>query len=112
MEEGERFSESEPNFIESSSGFSVRILGLTGMRYSEGRRSVWIDSEDLATGAMALFKDSIKTWEGEGGERAVSAADRDRIVANIKRAFESCGYELVVQSDFEWPFGLRDNSGS
>jgi hypothetical protein len=44
----EHFSEPEPNVIESSTGFSVRVLGRTGMRYTEGERSVWIDSEVLA----------------------------------------------------------------
>jgi hypothetical protein len=41
----ESFSEPEPNVIESSQGFSVRVLGRTGMRYTEGCRSVEIDSE-------------------------------------------------------------------
>jgi hypothetical protein len=95
-------SEPEPNLIESSAGFSVRVLGRTGMRYAEGGRSVWIDSEVLGKpGAIALFKDSIKTWEDEGAG-PVSAADRDRIASNIKRAFEFCGYELQVQEPFDW----------
>jgi hypothetical protein len=49
--------EPEPNLIESSAGFSVRVLGRTGMRYIEGGRSVWIDSEVLGKpGAIALHK--------------------------------------------------------
>jgi hypothetical protein len=72
------------------------------MRYAEAGRSVWIDSEILGKpGAIALFKDSIKTWEGNSPER-VSDSERDRIVANIKRAFDFCGYELEVHSDFDW----------
>ncbi len=99
---GEQFSEPEPNVIESSAGFSVEVLGRTGLRYTEGNRSVWIDSEVLARpGAMALFKDSIKTWDGSSPGQ-VSEADRDRIAGNIRRAFESCGYELEVHADFDW----------
>jgi hypothetical protein len=52
-------------------------------------------------GAMALFKDSIKMWEGKDAG-PVSTADRDRIASNIKRAFEVCGYELQVQEPFDW----------
>lgn len=98
----EHFSEPEPNVIASSTGFSVRVLGRTGMRYSEGERSVWIDSEVLATpGAIAMFKETIRAWEGpDSGE--VSATERDRIAGNIKRAFDACGYDLQVQEPFDW----------
>jgi hypothetical protein len=98
----ERFSEPEPNVIESTSGFSVRVLGQTGLRYSEGERSVWIDSEVLAKPrAITMSKKTIRFWEGpEPGE--VSAEDRERIANNIKRAFEACGYELQVQEPFDW----------
>jgi len=93
----EWFSEPEPNLIESNAGFSIKVLGRTGLRYIEGDRSVWIDSEVLAKpDAMAMFKDSIKLWEGEDAG-PVSAADRDRITNNVKRAFEFCGYELQIQ---------------
>lgn len=98
----EWFSEPEPNLIESNAGFSVRVLGQTGLLYTEGNRSVWINSEVLAKpGAAAMFKDSIKTWEGEGGGPA-SEADRDRIASNIKRAFEFCGYELEIHTAYDW----------
>jgi hypothetical protein len=98
----ERFSEPEPNLIKSNAGFSVRVLGRSGLRYTEGDRSVWIDSEVGAKPrTMALFKDSMQTWEGEGAG-PVSQADRDRIASNIKRAFEFCGYELQVHEPFDW----------
>jgi hypothetical protein len=98
----ERFTEPEPNVIESSAGFSVRVLGRTGLQYIEGDRSIQIDSEVLARpGAIALFRDSIRTWDSPRPEQ-VDATDRDRIAGNIKRAFESCGYELEVHADFDW----------
>jgi hypothetical protein len=98
----EYFTEPEPNVIESSTGFSVTVLGRTGMRYSEGERSVWIDSEVLATpGAIAMFKETIRAWEGPD-HAEVSATERDRIAGNIKRAFDACGYDLQVQEPFDW----------
>lgn len=98
----EQFAEPEPNLIESSQGFSVRVLGRTGLRYSEGERSVWIDSEVLASpNGIVLAKGSIRFWEGQDpGE--ISEQDRDRIAANIKRAFDARGYELQVQEPFDW----------
>jgi hypothetical protein len=98
----EQFSEPEPNVIESTRGFSVRVLGRTGLRYAEGTRSVWIDSEVLAKPrAIAMFEASIRTWEGQEPEE-ISGNDRDRIADNVKRAFEACGYELQVQQPFDW----------
>jgi len=98
----ERFSEPEPNVIESTEGFSVKVLGRTGMRYTEGTRSVWIDSEVLAKPrAIAMSKKTIRFWE-EPEPEEVSEKDRDRIANNIKRAFEACGYELQVHEPFDW----------
>jgi hypothetical protein len=101
----ERFSEPEPNVIESSAGFSVRVLGLTGMRYTEGDRSVYMDSEVLAKpgpGAIALFKDRMRPWGSPPGSARLSEDESDRIANNVKRAFEACGYELQVQPDRTW----------
>jgi hypothetical protein len=56
----ERFSEPETNVITSSQGFSVEVLGRTGLRYTEGARSAWIDSEVLARPkAIAISKVSV-----------------------------------------------------
>jgi hypothetical protein len=88
--------------IESTAGFSVRVLGRTGLRYAEATRSVWIDSEVLAKPrAIAMFKESIRVWEGPESEEIIPK-DIDRIAENIKRAFEACGYELQVQGPFDW----------
>ncbi len=96
------FFEAEPNLIESSQGFSIRVLGRTGLRYSEKGRSVWIDSEVLTEPvSIVLAKSSIRSWEGED-PAAVSVTDRERIATNIKRAFEACGYQLEVAEPFDW----------
>jgi hypothetical protein len=104
----ERFTENG-NVIESSEGFSVRTLGCTGLRYQEGDRSVWIDSEVLAApGGIVMNRDSIKYWEGPDPDR-VSDADRDRITDNVKRAFEACGYDLQAHvPDYEWIAWYRE----
>jgi hypothetical protein len=98
----ERITEPQPNVIESSAGFSVSVLGRVGLRYQEGDRSIRINSEVLAAPrGIVMLKDSIKYWEGPNPGK-VSDADLDRIVSNVKRAFEACGYELEVQEpDYE-----------
>jgi hypothetical protein len=91
------FSAPRPNLIESDSGFSVEVLRRTGMRYVEGDRSMFVDSEVLAKpGAMALWRGSIKRWDPPHDAEAVGPADRGRIIENIQRAFDSQGHELQV----------------
>lgn len=99
---GEGFSESEPNVITSTFGFSVRVLGRTGLRYIEGDHSVWIDSEVLATPrGIVMHAPSARVWEGPE-PREVSEAERERLVGNIKRAFAACDYDLEVLGPFDW----------
>lgn len=100
----EHYFEPEPNVIESSTGFAIRVLGRTGMRYTEGSRSVEIDSEvgGTSTPAIAMFKDSIRVWRDPDRPEPVTDSDRDRIVENIRRAFKACGRQLVVQKPFDW----------
>jgi hypothetical protein len=78
------------------------LLGRTGLRYLEGERSVWIESEVLAKPrAIALATASIRYWEGPGAE-LVDEAARNRIAGNIKRAFDACGHELEIHGPFDW----------
>jgi hypothetical protein len=92
-----KFSAPRPNLIQSDSGFSVEVLGRTGMRYVEGDRSMFVDSEVLAKPcAIALWRESIKRWDPPHDAEAVGPEDRSRIIENIQRAFESQGHELQV----------------
>lgn len=52
------------NVVESDAGFSVEVLGRTGMKYREGEKALSVDSEVLAPGkGLAIFSDSIKEWD-------------------------------------------------
>ena len=98
----EEYSEPETNVIESSIGFSVRVLGRTGLRYVEGHRSVCIDSEVLAKPrAIALFKDSIRAWEGPDGPEQLNDEDRDS--SRFMQILTGCDYpELRARPPFLW----------
>jgi hypothetical protein len=96
-EEAARFSVPRVNVITSDAGFSVEVLGRTGLRYTENDRSASVDSEVLATpGAMALYQGSIKKWDSPHEAVALNDSDRERIVENIRSAFASQGYKLEV----------------
>jgi hypothetical protein len=85
------------NLIESSDGFSVEVLGRTGLRYSEVGRDMFIDSEMLlAPSGMLVYKGTIQKWDPPNEDVAVSESDRERILGNIKEAFRFQGFEIAV----------------
>jgi hypothetical protein len=52
------FTSPRPNLCESSDGFSVEVLGRTGLRYCEGGRQMFVDSEVLSGPSAAEEKGS------------------------------------------------------
>jgi hypothetical protein len=58
------FTSQGPNLYKSSDGFSVEVLGRTGLRYGEANRQMLVESEVL-TGpyGMAVYKDTIQKWD-------------------------------------------------
>jgi hypothetical protein len=85
------------NVVESDAGFYVEVLGRTGLRYVENGKSMFIDSEALATpGAMVLYRASIKKWQAPHESDAVEEDDRSRIIQNIRLAFQFKGHQLDV----------------
>jgi hypothetical protein len=85
------------NVIESDEGFSVEVLGLTGIKYTENKKALNIDSELLAgPSGLGIYKDSIKTWNFPHSKKIIDEAERERIVDNIKRAFKFRGFEIQV----------------
>jgi hypothetical protein len=93
----QRFSFPRLNVIESDSGYRVEVLGRTGLRYSEGDRTMVIDSEILdSVAGMALWESSIERWEPPNNSVLIDEGERRRIVENIRAAFGAKGYELEV----------------
>lgn len=90
------FTRPQPNLIVSSKGFSVEILGRTGIRYTEGNRSMFIDSEVLATPAIAVFASSIRCWEPPFDREVIDDAKRQAIVSNITEAIRFCGETVQI----------------
>ena len=85
------------NVIESDEGFSVEVLGRTGLLYTEGARRLQIDSEML-TGphGLGIYTDSIVSWMPPHNGEVIDEAHRAAIVENIRRAFLFDGYEIDV----------------
>ena len=91
------FTTPSPNLFESSDGFSVEVLGQTGLCYREGNRKMFIDSEVLtgATG-MVVYRDTISKWDMPHGADVIEEAERERILDNVRKAFRFQGFEIQV----------------
>jgi hypothetical protein len=75
------------NVIESDEGFSVEVLGRTGLLYKEGNKSIRIDSEILNQDEIAVIQESIRTWGPPYSQETIDDNKRDLIMENIRRAF-------------------------
>jgi hypothetical protein len=85
------------NVIESEEGFSVEVLGRTGLLYTEQLRSMWIDSEVLATANIAVFTESIRRWNPPYEREPINEDQRDTIIDNIRRAFNWRGTNVLFE---------------
>jgi len=94
-----RFEHPRANLVETDDGrIRIEVLGRTGIRYTEDGRSCLIDSEVLAseTEAIAVWRNSIRSWEPPHDDDALSDNDRERILAHVKEAFASQDWRLDV----------------
>jgi len=75
------------NVVASDEGFSVEVLGRTGIEYREADKSAFVDSEVLVTGrGIAVFKNSIQRWRPPHDKEPISFEQRQHILNNICRA--------------------------
>lgn len=89
----------ETNLYESDEGFSIRILGRTGLTYREGAKSTLVDSELLSSASsstMAVYKNSIQRWKSPHQDEIISEEDRNRIIDNLRKVFRSQGNDIDV----------------
>lgn len=91
------FTTPRPNLYESSEGFSVEVLGRTGLCYRERGRQMFVDSEVL-TGpeGMGIYSSSVKQWKPPHDTEMISDSERDRILQNIREVFRYQGFEIEI----------------
>jgi hypothetical protein len=92
------FTETAPNLVTSDEGFSVHVLGRTGLQYTEGARTMRIDSEVLqGPSGMIIYTDSIQRWDPPFEAEVVDNVRRSSIVERLRRAFRFWGFEPQIQ---------------
>ena len=85
------------NVIESDAGYSVEVLGPVGLRYTEGDRTLHIDSEMLAgPSGLIVYSGSIKFGAPTPVQEPIDSKERTRIIENIRAAFRFRGFEIQV----------------
>lgn len=77
----ESFEQDGP-WITSSEGFKVRSLGRSGMEYVSDSGTLAIDAETLATRGFVIYT------------RDLPADLRDRVVADVTRAWRWAGFDI------------------
>ena len=88
-----------PNLIESDEGFSVEVLGRTGILYREGEHAILVGSELLAPKApagIAVWRNSIRTWRAPHQDEQIDEVKRAVIIENIRRAVRFAGDDIEV----------------
>ena len=76
------------NVVESDEGFSVEVLGPTGLRYTEAGRVLRLDSEMLVGPALLiLYSQNMTSESSETDPADLNPRDRERIVRERPRRF-------------------------
>ncbi len=85
------------NVIESDEGFTVEVLGRTGLLHTQSGKSLRVYSEIL-TGphGLVLYTDSISRWMPPYAGEIIDDHECAAIIENIRRAFLFQGYEIEV----------------
>jgi hypothetical protein len=90
------FYSPEPRVITSDEGFSVTFYGLTGIHYTQGQQTLFVDSELLLSNGIMIALNDIKKWDS--GE-TIDEETRKEIADNITRAFNWKGFEVEVPKE-------------
>lgn len=81
-----------PNVYRSPDGFSIEVLGRTGLRYRENGRSYFVDAEVLAPpGGIAVYRGSVVQEKSSVESLPVSNQARKRILSNIHALLSARG---------------------
>ena len=77
---------------------SRSLAAVAGSRYSEGERTVKVDSEFWGgQKGVTVYAHSIRSWTGAAGSSPISRSDVERIAQNIVAAFAFDGYSAEVK---------------
>jgi immunity protein 74 of polymorphic toxin system len=76
---------------------SVAFIDRFAIRYRERGRSLLIE-QDLQSDShlVAIERGSMRAWEPPHERETISEGEKDRIIENLRRAFATRGYRLML----------------
>lgn len=84
-----------PNTFQADNESSVHWIDRFRLQYREGDRSTLIEHDLQAPPRlMAIWRESMKSWQPPRDQDPLDEADKDRIIANMRRAFTARNYTL------------------
>jgi Immunity protein 74 len=88
------------NLIKSDSGFSIEMLGRTGIEYRESDKAMFIESEILMTDVptVAIWKDQIRAWKPPHETELVTQEKRTEILKRICAALKWRSTQVEIYS--------------
>ena len=94
------FNSPRVNVIENDSGFSIEILGRTGMEYREENKVMFIDSEIAMTDVptVAIWKDRIRAWNPPHDSEEITEEKRMQILKRICAALKWRNTQVEIHS--------------
>ena len=71
--------------------YNVKLCGRAGIEYSEGGRTLKVDSEFLVEGEfdLVIYTSSIRRWDSPDSLEDLSPSEVERIKQNIATALKS-----------------------
>ena len=82
--------------------YRVELCGRAGVLYTEGRRSVEVDSELLvARPGMVIYTDSIETWNTPTGPVRMTEEEKERVIRNLRASLRNSVVEWIDNADIE-----------
>jgi hypothetical protein len=89
------------NVVESDTGFSVALLGRTGLKYQEFDKVLLAESEILMTDVptVAIWKDCIQSWQPPHDLDKITEEKRTEIVIRICAALKWNGWRVEIHSE-------------
>ncbi|MBC8391092.1 MAG: hypothetical protein H8E17_00785 [Deltaproteobacteria bacterium] len=108
------FKKIQDNLVESDEGFTVETLGLGGIKYKEGSKTFYIDSEIIVdppidvrakplpgSYGMLVYKKRIRDFDSPIESHApIDDEKRNEIIENIHKAFLFWGYKFEVEESY------------
>lgn len=94
------FHTPQVNVIQSDTGFSVEMLGRTGIEYRESDKAMFVESEILMTDVptVAIWSDHIRAWKPPHDKEQISEEKRTEILKHICAALKWRNTQVEVHS--------------